>query len=282
MRSAGITTGILLCISLLSPILFLESNPTLENPDLILQKAQRAFETQHLDEALEHYDQISTQVADPGLVAINRGVIYVKQERYSLAERCFRQALDGSEGQSERSARAFYNLGICLLKQSDDKDVKRLKAAVECFTSALEAGIGDDDFKSDAEYNLQIAQLLYQQAKAKAPPVPEPPEKNSDPKIDPPPPEREPMPMKTENSSNGSETGDRSPTAGQGNAQPSDCKPLPGAGSLPVLMDTSEPQPLNPEETRDLLKSAEKRLKGERQRVREGATKADRPRPNNW
>lgn len=43
MRSAGITTGILLCISLLSPLLFLESNPTLENPDFILQKAQRAL-----------------------------------------------------------------------------------------------------------------------------------------------------------------------------------------------------------------------------------------------
>lgn len=247
-----------------------------------LNAGDRAFEETRYDEALKWYDSAAQTTDDPGLVAFNKSAVLAKLGRLAEAERCLRQTLDDAVIPKERQARAFFNLGTLILKQTPGGETARLQAAAEALEAAEAIPVEDAALREDLQHNLLIARKRYAEAK-KRNPVPPPKEEGNDN----PPPKKDEPPMKKDGGGENPKKGDATPGKGDGNlpkekAMPTDRKPSPGAGALPVLMDKDEPQRLSPADTRELLKKADDRFRGDRRRVREGAAESDVPRPNNW
>ena len=123
------------------------------------------MERSEYDEALRLYQQAEERGTDPGLIAFNRATAYYHLQDYRQAENHYRMALDDMAISAERRARALYDLGNCLVRQADDKDVKTLRAAIRCFELCLDDS-PDEGLRNDAAHNLELAKLLWNKARA--------------------------------------------------------------------------------------------------------------------
>ncbi len=251
------------------------------SPDDFIRLGNQAIERGAFDEALRLYQQAEERGTDPGLIAFNKATAYYQLQDFRQAENHFRMALDDAAIPAERRAKALYDLGNCLVRQADDKDVETLRSAIRCYELCLDAA-PEDALRSDAAHNLEVAKLLWNKARSQLAKQPPPNEG------DPPDNHKPPEPKKKDQ---GTKEGDGNP-AKSGNEPkvgetPKDAKdpdgkekskedlkkaepaPKPGPSRVPVVPDKDELTPLTPEDARLALASAEERLRLGRQRNRE-------------
>ena len=257
-------------------------------PDELLRQGNRAFELGDYPSAADLYARALERAEDPGLAAFNLATALYHRRDWREAELYYRRCLDDRAVPQQRRARAYYNLGNCLLAQAGPDDLPRLRAAVTCFRRSLDAGPNDPALEGDARHNLELAKLLWADAAARAADPPSPGDEPEDPSglPDPQPPgDRGP---------DGFEPGGASADPSHGRAQPlgaaapkdGDARPAaeqtPGAGNLPVLPDTEELTPLTPEQVSDHLRRTAVRLQRERRNLSRGNSGAERPDVRNW
>ncbi|MCS7020963.1 MAG: hypothetical protein NZ703_03785 [Gemmataceae bacterium] len=221
--------------------------------------------------------QALSATADPGQVAFHWALIEYHSGRYREAEWWFARVTADAECPPARAARAWYNQGICLLLRGDNAATYR--TAILCFRYALHFSADDHRLAAQARFHLELAKLLWDEARRREQPgseaslPPSPPEHGQDFSTSYPPSTR-----LNQTADSHSHTNDQRPAGSQGSPPPlavtgaqhkgggsNRGQPLPGAGSLEPLRDTSTVQPLSPEDTRLYLHRTAERLQRDRQ-----------------
>ncbi len=258
--------------------------------------AQQAFENRDYSEAVRLYTLALKTTNEPSWISFNLGIVHLKQSQWALAESHFRQCLSDDSLPKDRRARAWYNLGICILKQ-DSQNLKRLSAAAEYFELALREAREQNGnaLAEDAADNLEIARMLWLKTlreKQGDQPIPDSEKPNPDPMKKTPEPKSKEDPVDSQPQKKDSTTqkGNLEPVPvpkDKKDTLPADPKesPLkkPSKGSLPVLPDQANQKiELSPEQTQEYLRQAAERIRSERQKIRQQSLSADRLRPNDW
>jgi len=257
-------------------------------PEEFIVAGNEAMQREDFENALQLYQQAEEHSTDPGLIAFNEATAYYRLRDFRQAENHYRMTLGDTAIPEQRRAKAFFNLGDCLVEQAGAKDAKLLREAIRCYEHCLDAK-PDDGLRSDATHNLELAKLLWIKARAENPekqtPNDEPPEQpeqnRKDPKKDDSgPPDAEPDPLKSnepifDKNPNGKETGKDQPNK-------IDPAPKPGPSHVPVVPDTDELVQRSPEDTRAALEQTEKRLKKERERNRMDLAIPEKPNGKDW
>jgi hypothetical protein len=259
--------------------------------DELIRQANRAFLGGDQDEAERLYATAEEHTTDPGLVAFNRAAVLFQREQYREAELDYARVLDDAACPPDRAAKAWYNRGTCLVRRGSSSAIYR--SAIACFERCLDSDAAEKALRADARHNLELAKLLWNDARSKEN-IPDNPNEN-------PPPEDPRSNYPPEAHGNNSETGDSQ--IGDGNATGS---PAPKSGSQPnastdsepdsaqgttpssasanlqPLNDTSEVQPLSPEDTREYLRRTGERLKRDRQNLLKTLYGPERPGVRDW
>lgn len=238
----------------------------------------------NLELAERHYRIAAERTTDPGLVAFNRATIAFARKDFREAELGYLRVLEDRDAPAPRRLRATFDRGVCLLHRGND--IAGLRAAIACFEATLDSHPSDETFRADAQHNLELAKILWNIARAKRPTPPTPNEREE-------PPESEPQPMPRE-------TQAETETTTQPNANPSakpnasttpqtgDAKPKasnqhnPGNGTLPVLVDSDDSQPMSPEDTHLHLEKIRERLIRERKQNAQMRAGPERPNVRDW
>ena len=239
----------------------------------------------NLELADRHYRIAAERTTDPGLVAFNRATIAFAKGEFREAELGYLRVLEDRDAPAPRRLRATFDRGVCLLHRGND--IPGLRAAIACFEAVLDSHPTDETFRADAQHNLELAKILWNIARAKRPTPPTPNEHEE-------PPESEPQPLPREsqaatettttqananpsvkpNASSAPQPGDPSP-------KPSN-KQNPGNGTLPVLVDSDDAQPMSPEDTHSYLKQIRARLIRERTQNAQMRAGPERPNVRDW
>lgn len=243
-----------------------------------LRRGNAAFRGEDFDEALRCYAQAESQTTDPGAVAFNEAAALYRAERFAEAERHYRRCLDNAPG--GRRGPALFNLGNCLLRRADEKNLDAFAAAVRCYEDCLEQPALPAALKARAENNLELARLLWLKAKA------EDPAKQAGNK-------QQPKESKDKNGKKQDDGGEE----GKGPQNPQDEKGDPtrkdgkkgndndkkgaGQGPLATLPDNEQLVPMTVQETRALLEELSERMRQE-QRARQRLTAPPSGRVRDW
>ncbi len=242
-------------------------------PEELIRQANAAFLRGDIEDADRLYEAAEEKTTDPGLVAFNRAAVLFQMGDFREAELHFARVLDDAECPADRAAKALYNRGTCLLRRGGSA-AAAYRSAIACLERCLESTVADEPLKADARHNLELAKILWNESRKTAS-KPESPNDNPPPEDSQnnPPPKtsgNEPQTGNTE-SGDGSTSGTNTKPVSQQSMMPanganSNPTPTPGnAPNLQPLQDTSTPQPLSPEETREHLKRTAERLKKDRQ-----------------
>jgi tetratricopeptide (TPR) repeat protein len=248
----------------------------------LIRRANALF-THDRDEANRLYEAAEVLTSDPGLVAFNRAAVLFQNDRFGEAATYYYRVLRDAACPPERAAKAWYNLGTCLINQPNATSAV-YDNAITYLRHCLDSDVADAPLKANAAYNLKLAKLLWKKAwdeeerNGKKPPMPNdphPPEE--DPRNDP---GQRPLGADPQlgDPDHGEGTGGTSvpkgvpqPATGAGmKASPANGQaPAPGpTGQLPPLEDRKEIQPLTPEQTREQLRQTAERLKRDQQILR--------------
>ena len=236
--------------------------------------------------AEQHYSAAMERTDDPGLIAFNKAALFLQIGELRAAELHYVRCLDDQAAPPARRAKAWYNRGVCLLARGGSAALYR--SAISCFEQCLDLN-PDAVLTADAQHNLEISKLLWNQARVqeRTQPIPSdlPPEA-----FEPPPQRQQPDPIF--NSDAGTDHANSSPQTAKSAPQPG---PSPrgktanstdqknaGAGSLPVLLDNDQQEPLSPEDSRALLQNAARRLKKDRTFNAEMLAGPERPHVRDW
>jgi tetratricopeptide (TPR) repeat protein len=212
--------------------------------------------------------QAEERITDPGLVAFNKAAALYRLGRYREAELHYRRCLENAE--EPRRARAFYDLGNCLMQQDDGNDSALLRSAIKCFQQCLAREDADADLIANARHNLELAKLLL--LKARPSPIKkhedEDPEKSSS-----------SSPRADDKGDDHRPTGTNPNTANSDPAKMGKAEPVtatqaekavesqqapPGRGQLPPVQDQDQLVPLSPEDAAAHLQRAATRIMLER------------------
>jgi tetratricopeptide (TPR) repeat protein len=265
----------------LAVLAFAAASPVSEaTADDLIRRANAVYPIDR-DEANRLYEAAEVLTADPGLVAFNRAAVLFQNERYHEAATHYFRVLRDAACPPERAAKAWYNLGTCLIKESGASSAV-YDNAITYLRRCLDSDAADAPLKANAAYNLKLAKLLWKRAwdeeerNGKQPPTPN----------DPRPPEHDPQSdfgsppagpdQQTGDADHGDGTGGvpvpntlPAPASGNGMKAVPAANQMPGAtGQLQPLEDRREIQPLSPEETREQLRRAAARLKRDQQILR--------------
>jgi tetratricopeptide (TPR) repeat protein len=259
----------------------------------LIRQANAAFAREDFDESNRLYEAAEVVSADPGLVAFNRGAVMFKSQRYAEAARYYLLVLNDAACPPERAAKAWYNRGTCLLRQSGATTTV-YRSAIACLERAFDSAAADAALKANARHNLELAKMLWNEARKKE-------NKQDNPNNDLPPedPRSEPpqRPLGSDSQigePDGSDGGGggtqvpkivQQPVAGAGmKATPSNGQaPAPGAtGQIQPLEDKTNIQPLSPEETREHLRRTAERLRRDQQIMRMTLYGAERAGLHDW
>jgi hypothetical protein len=260
-----------------------------ESPEELVRRANAAFRAGDAEAADSLYAAAEERAGDPGLVAFNRAAILFERGEFREAERHYDRALADAACPPERSAKAWYNRGTCLLKRGGSLGAYR--AAVACFENTLDSAAADEPLKADARHNLELAKLLWlEEAKKEQKKEPPSPNDNTPPEEEHRPPEPERQPGTQEANPGQENAGGAAPKPGSQQVQQADGpKPSPAeqttAGNnpnLPVPKDEGEVQPLSPDDARAYLKETSKRRKRELRALLETLYGPDRPDVRDW
>lgn len=227
--------------------------------DDLVRRGNAAYDRKDYESALLLFTQAEEPTTDPGLIAFNKGAALFRLERFREAELHFRRCLQDAEAPSSRLARAWYDLGNCLVKQAGGDDVKALETALGCFRECDKLGGADDSLRGDARHNFEIARLLWLEARAKTPQKGERPDPHETKNGAEPPPKK---PKKEDKSAE--KNGDDPGTA-------KEQKKLAALGKLLVLPDADRLLPLSPEDTMSFLERTRARVLQERSEYRRQA-----------
>jgi tetratricopeptide (TPR) repeat protein len=244
-----------------------------------LRRGNAAFNRDDFDEALRCYAQAEAETTDPGAVAFNEAATLFRAERFAEAERHYRRCLDNAPG--PRRGPALFNLGNCLLRRADEKNLDAFASAVKCYEECLEQPGLPLTLKARAENNLELARLLWLKAKA------EDPAKQAGNKQQ----QKEPKDKGGKRQDDGGEDGKQGPQNPQdGKGDPTrkdgrkgndNDKQSAGKGNLATLPDNEQLVPMTVQETRDLLEELSERLRQE-QRSRQRMTAPPSGRVRDW
>jgi tetratricopeptide (TPR) repeat protein len=235
----------------------------------------------HLDQAESELQSWQPRVSDPGWIAYDLACVQLQQGQLREAELNFYRALSDPSIPLRRQIAANYNLGIVLLKSSEASESKRFLLAIEAFETVLRANRFDPTLTADASVNLELAKRWYQQSTRLRP-------KNA---------QSDPPNESTGDPANTKEdlTKDTLTQPGKGDAKPKKGDPRsngkegsdetasknPGAGNLPVVLDSEIPQPISQSDAFGLIRKLDTRLQSERMRTRKAAAN-EKEKPNDW
>jgi tetratricopeptide (TPR) repeat protein len=257
------------------------SSPS-SDPDELTRAANAAFARGELAEADRLYQQAGERTRDPGLVAFNRAAVFAAKGELWEAERHYLRALDDKEAPADRRAKAGYNRGVCLLTRGGPAAVYR--SAIAAFEQSLEVLPADDPLAADARHNLELAKLLWLRAREKEAKRPRPSDLPPDLFPEPPkPPElggSDPDPGGADATAGGPDPG--GPAGVAGNGSPAGGRKAPGAGNLPVLLDSDQQQPLSPQDAKAHLRAHADRIAADRQKTARLLVGPERPNVRDW
>jgi tetratricopeptide (TPR) repeat protein len=232
-------------------IVLLASAGTPPDAEPLVRNGNAAFAAGDYQAALGFYEQAERGATDPGMVAFNRAAACYRLGRFAEAVAAYRQCLEDDVIAAPRRARAQYDLGTALVKQSGATSAPILQQAVSAFRTCLAQPGLDADLQADARHNLELAQMLWLKARAANPNDPpddggeDPPpnkqaKKNSGPDKDK---GQDPGGGKDDPDKTGQPGNEGSGAVGEGNKQK--IKP----GDIQFLPDVDKVVPLPPEET---------------------------------
>jgi hypothetical protein len=271
-------------------VLFIAAAPHAEaTPEELIRQANAAFLRGDIEDADRLYTVAEEKTTDPGLVAFNRAAVLFQKEEFREAELHYARVLGDAACPADRAARAWYNRGTCLLRRGGSTAVYR--SAIACLERCLESTAADEPLKADTRHNLELAKIRWNESRKSAS-KPDTPNEN-------PPPEDSQNNPPPKSAGNDQQPG--MPETGEGNNGGTNLKPVtqqnmtptngaktnptptPGnAPNLQPLQDSSTPQPLSPEDTREYLRRTAERLKKDRQNIRNTLYGPERPVQNDW
>jgi hypothetical protein len=277
-------------ISFVCFVLFIAAAPLSEaTPEELIRQANSAFLRGEIEEADRFYAAAEEKTTDPGLVAFNRAAVLFQNGEFREAELHYARVLGDAACPTDRAARAWYNRGTCLLRRGGSATVYR--SAIACFERCLESTAADEPLKADTRHNLELAKILWNESR-KSTSKPDTPNEN-------PPPEDSQNNPPPNTSGNDQQSG--MPESGEGNNGGTNLKPVTQQGMMPTtgaktnptptpgnapnlqpLPDSSTPQPLSPEDTREYLRRTAERLKKDRQNIRNTLYGPERPGLLDW
>lgn len=223
--------------------------------DDLVREGNAAFDRNDFDAALTLYEQAEERSTDPGLVAFNKGTALYRLGRFREAELHYRRCLQDALAPSARQARAWYDLGNCMMKQAAVDNRKDLEGALACYRECLQLSSQDVNLRADAEYNFEIARLLWLEARPKPPTPPEKPDP-SEPKNG----AAKEVPAKKGDKVT-EKNGDQPESSKERNK-------LAAPGKLLVLPDNDRLLPLSPEDTMSFLERTRARVLQDRREYR--------------
>jgi tetratricopeptide (TPR) repeat protein len=239
--------------------------------DDFIRRGNATFASNDYQAALQWYTRAEEQTTDPGLVAFNKAAALYRLERFREAELHYRRCLEDAVAPPARRARAWYDLGNCLVKQASTSDVKALEVALDCYREAVRLAGIENDLAADVRHNFELARLLWLEARAKAAKTPERPQfpepKNGSAKA-------------SKTTQNGTAKADGKPDKsddkgteknGDGEMSSKDRKKIAALGKLLVLPDEDRLVALSPEDTVSFLERARQRVLRERREYRQQA-----------
>ncbi|MBM4072579.1 MAG: VWA domain-containing protein [Planctomycetes bacterium] len=231
-----------------------------DDVDDLVRRAAAAYDGKDYDTAVALLTQAEEHTVDPGLIAFNKGAALFRLGRYREAELHFRRCLQDTEAPLPRLARAWYDLGNCLVKQAGVDDVKSLETALGCYRECDRTAGDDVNLRADARHNFEIARLLWLTARTKSQQKNERPEPHET-TNDTPPPKKDKSTEK-----NGDDPG-----------LSKEKNKLAALGKLSVLPDVDHLTPLSPQDTMSFLERTRARVLQERRDFRrQGAMPSDR------
>ncbi len=225
---------------------------TLAPPDAdpLIRAGNEAFAAGDFEKALRDYDLAEPGATDPGLIAFNRAAACFRLGRFADAALAYRQCLDDDCAPPGRRARARYDLGTALVRQSGGTSAALLTEAVASLRACLAEPALEPEVRASARHNLELAQLLLLRARAAAPDK-SPPEGGDDHRPDEKPGKPGPSGADAQNPDNGKKgpTQERPQSGDEGKGAPGEGKKdRVKAGALQVLPDTDRVAPLPPEQ----------------------------------
>jgi Ca-activated chloride channel family protein len=243
-------------------VLFAGATPPDAEP--LVREGNAAFADSDYEQALWSYERAERGATDPGLVAFNRAAACYRMGRFAEAVAGYRQCLDDDQVPPARRARARYDLGTALLKQSGGNSAALLRQAVGAFRACLAEPTLEPDLAKDARHNLELAQLLWLRARAAGSDNPEDGGAGPDP---------EPKGQRP-----GSADSQKKDNGNSGKGEPQEMQPGESghpkagdgakdklqAGPLQVLPDSDEVRPLPPAEADEQLERIIARITRER------------------
>jgi Ca-activated chloride channel family protein len=253
----------------------------LPDAEPLVRDGNAAFAATDYDAAVGFYDQAGRSTADPGLVAFNRAAALYRLGRFAEAVACYRQCLEDDLAPAPRRARAHYDLGTALLKQSGATSPSLLRKAVQAFRACLAQPGLDPDLSADARHNLELAQLLWLKARA------ENPEQSADGGGDQRPETKQPKaepggPNKDKQAGPNGAMSDKEPGGKDGNGPAGEGKKdALKAGPLDVLPDTDQVVPLPPAQADEQLDQVIERILRERRAHLKGSDRTPKD-ARNW
>jgi tetratricopeptide (TPR) repeat protein len=230
----------------------------------LVREGNAAYAAEDYEAALTYYEQAERGATDPGLVAFNRAAACFRMGRFAEAVAGYRQCLDDDQAPAARRARAQYDLGTALLRQSGGTSASLLRQAVSALRGCLALPNLEPDLAKDARHNLELAQLLWLRARAAGNDDPE----EGGPAADPDAKSQRPGGADPQQKNNGKSEGGE-PQEGQpgdaGNPQAGDgAKDKLQAGPLQVLPDSDDVRPIPPAEAEEQLERILTRIARER------------------
>ncbi len=248
------------------------------DPDDLVRDGNAAALRGELDSAAGCYAEAARWTTDPGLVALNRGVLELRRGRPRDAELLFLASLDDRDAPPARRAAANYNLGLALLLRGGSAAVYR--AAVTANERCLAATPASAALAGDAAHNLELAKLLASEAEVR------------ERQTAPPPPDTSPELVARANNEATAEPGtvpapqsgaSVSATGGKPAGSPRNTgQATAGQGTLPVTPDAEEYPPLSPADARALLQGHAARLSRNRAASAETPAGPERPDARDW
>jgi tetratricopeptide (TPR) repeat protein len=227
-----------------------------------LRRGNAAFDREDYDEALRCYAEAEARTTDPGAVAFNEAAALYRSDRFPEAERYYRRCLENARG--TRRAQTLFNLGNCLLKRADEKNLDAFAQAVKCYEDCLDQPGLSVSLRGRAENNLELARLLWQKARSEDPAKQSGNKQNKEPKTN--------NGKRQDDSGEDSQKGMQNPQDGKGDAARKDGqkgsdndKKGAGKGDLSTLPDNEQLVPMTVQETRQLLEEWTERMRQERQ-----------------
>jgi tetratricopeptide (TPR) repeat protein len=262
-------------------LFILASSPA--EPDDWERLGNLAFLAGRYDEAARCYEKALERSREPGRVAHNQAVSLFNMGHYRESERLFRCELESSNELKHR-ARAFYDLGTCLLHSSEGRDANQLAEAIYNLTQCVRLDAADSDLESSAKFNLELAKQQWRKIRSDSPPPPDRDPGSQDENSKP----------QTTDQTNGDETGNQPgvangmgspravprPGGHEGSDTVQSSERPPGAGSMSPISDEEQLKPLPPAEARELLRQASERIARERralQRAGQGSEQRTYP-----